>query len=86
MTTSLRWSPKWTNDLCITILDRSSRVSGGLPTWIIQEDLPGRRLELVLREQATIRLPLLGIYPSRKYLSAKVRTFLDFITHDRRLK
>jgi DNA-binding transcriptional LysR family regulator len=57
-----------------------------LPTWIIQEDLADRRLELVLPEQVTIRLPLFGVYPSRKYLSAKVRTFLDFIAHDRRLK
>jgi hypothetical protein len=36
--------------------------------------------ELKLRGQ------LFGVYPSRKYLSAKVRTFLDFIARDRRMK
>jgi hypothetical protein len=29
---------------------------------------------------------LLAVYPSRKYLSLKVRSFLDFIARDPRLK
>ncbi len=48
-----------------------------LPTWLIRQDLDDGRLELVLPDLATARGQLLGVYPSRKYLSAKVRTFLD---------
>jgi DNA-binding transcriptional LysR family regulator len=39
-------------------------------------------LELVLPEAATGNAPLFAVYPRRKHLSAKVRTFLDFIAHD----
>ena len=44
--------------------------------------MAGRRLELVLPEAATGNAPLFVVHPRRKYLSAKVRTFLDFIAHD----
>jgi DNA-binding transcriptional LysR family regulator len=47
-----------------------------LPKWLIHQDLADRRLELVLPGLAT-RGQLFGVYPSRKYLSAKVRTFLE---------
>jgi DNA-binding transcriptional LysR family regulator len=57
-----------------------------LPKWMIQEDLAHGRLELVLPGQITVGVQLFGVYPSRKYLSAKVRTFLDFVAHDPRLK
>jgi DNA-binding transcriptional LysR family regulator len=57
-----------------------------LPIWMIREDLEARRLETVLPESAVAGGPLLAVYPSRKHLSAKVRTFVDFIAHDPRLK
>jgi len=34
---------------------------------------------------SSLQVPWYGVYPSRKYLSAKVRTFLDFIVDDRQL-
>jgi DNA-binding transcriptional LysR family regulator len=59
---------------------------GFLPKWLIAEDLAQGRLELVLPQAAPKPVRLLAVYPSRKYLSAKVRTFLDFLAADRRLR
>lgn len=55
-----------------------------LPKFLVAEDLACGRLELVLAEQASFGATLHGVYPSRRYLSAKVRTFLDFIAADSR--
>ena len=57
-----------------------------LPKWLIGEDLAARRLEAVLPEAGTNWGRLYAVYPSRKYLSAKVRTFLDIIVRDGRLR
>ncbi len=56
-----------------------------LPNFLIEEDLAAKRLEVLLPERAKYETALCGVYPSRKYLSAKVRTFLEFITEDTRL-
>jgi DNA-binding transcriptional LysR family regulator len=57
-----------------------------MPKSLIRRDLEDGRLELVLPDLAIAHSRLFAVYPSRKYLSAKVRTFLDFIAHDHRLK
>jgi DNA-binding transcriptional LysR family regulator len=57
-----------------------------LPKWLIADDLFHKRLEPVMPEWTTIEGPLSAVYPSRKYLSAKVRTFIDFLAADPRLK
>jgi DNA-binding transcriptional LysR family regulator len=59
---------------------------GLLPALQIRDDLVTGRLELVLPKLLPFRGTLFGVYPSRKYLSAKVRTFLDFVARDLRLK
>jgi DNA-binding transcriptional LysR family regulator len=56
-----------------------------LPSWLIRSDLADGKLEAVFPE-VEFRGQLFGVYPSRRYLSAKVRTFLDFIARDRRMK
>jgi DNA-binding transcriptional LysR family regulator len=55
-----------------------------LPTFLIAEDLAAKRLEPLFPEQPKHETPLCGVYASRKYLSAKVRTFIDFIVDDLR--
>lgn len=50
-----------------------------LPTWMTQSDVARGRLEAVLPEEVRFSVPLHAVYPSRKYLSAKVRTFIDFL-------
>lgn len=57
-----------------------------LPKWLISEDVAAGRLEHVLPKQLTFEGRLFAVYPSRKYLSAKVRTFIDFLASDKRMK
>src|SRR5579862_8203804 len=57
-----------------------------LPKWLIAHDLQAGRLERLLPDYRLFEAQLLGVYPSRKYLSSKVRTFLDFVAADERLK
>lgn len=49
------------------------------PLFIVEEDLQAGRLVQVLAEYASRELGIYAIYPSRKHLSAKVRTFVDFL-------
>ena len=57
-----------------------------LPKWLVSDDLAAGRLERVLPEKLRFAGKLLAVYPSRKYLSVKVRSFLGFIARDSRLK
>lgn len=50
-----------------------------LPTWMVEADLAAGRLEAVLPERVKFTTTLHAVYASRKYLSAKVRTFIDFL-------
>lgn len=50
-----------------------------LPKWLAEEDLKAGKLEMVLPETLGLKASFHAVYPSRKYLSAKVRTFIDFL-------
>lgn len=50
-----------------------------LPTVLIERDLAEGRLRRVLPDYQPFQAQLYAIYPSRKYLSAKVRLFIDFL-------
>lgn len=49
------------------------------PLFIVEEDLKSGRLVQVLHEYAATDFGIYAVYPSRKHLSAKVRTFVDFL-------
>ena len=49
------------------------------PTYILYDDIVAGRLVPVLDDWDLPRLTINLAYPSRKHLSAKVRTFIDFI-------
>ena len=49
-----------------------------LPTWMSGPDIQAGRLEVLLPEALNFTTTLYAVYPNRKYLSAKVRTFIDF--------
>ena len=49
------------------------------PTYIVYEDIVAGRLVPLLDEWDLPRLTVNLAYPSRKHLSAKVRTFIDFV-------
>jgi DNA-binding transcriptional LysR family regulator len=50
-----------------------------LPMWMARTDIAQGRIERVLPVEAKFSTTLYAVYPSRKYLSAKVRTFIDFL-------
>lgn len=57
-----------------------------LPRWLVAEDIAVGRLEHLMPERIIFAGKLFAVYPSRKYLSAKVRTFIDFIAADKRMR
>lgn len=50
-----------------------------LPSYIVGLDVSKGRLQTVLEEYMPSPLEIHAVYPHRKYLSAKVRVFLDFL-------
>jgi len=51
-----------------------------LPTFIVGPDLCAGRLQTVLPDYCLPDISIYAIFPSRRYLSAKVRTFIDFLS------
>jgi|ERR1019366_1207328 DNA-binding transcriptional LysR family regulator len=49
------------------------------PLFIVEEDLQTGRLVQVLSVYTSTEFGIYAVYPSRKHLSAKVRTFVDFL-------
>ena len=49
-----------------------------LPEILIEDDVASGGLEMVLPGVARITTKIYAVYPSRKFLSAKVRRFIDF--------
>ena len=50
-----------------------------LPDWLVDDDIAAGRLERVLPDRKPPHVPLYAIYPDRRFLPAKVRSFLDFL-------
>lgn len=50
-----------------------------LPPWLVQEDLAAGRLQPLLPDYTMPAATLYAVYTSRRYLSPKVRTFVDFV-------
>jgi len=62
---------------------RASAVAGLgvtlLPTFIVGADLQAGRLQQVLADYRPPTISIYAVYPSRRYLSARVRSFVDFL-------
>jgi DNA-binding transcriptional LysR family regulator len=50
-----------------------------LPEYIVGRDIQKGRLQVVLKNYTRLPLDVHAVYPHRKYLSAKVRLFLEFL-------
>ena len=50
-----------------------------LPEWLIEDDLINQRLEVVKLDYTLSTSFLYAVYTSRRYLSPKIRTFVDFL-------
>jgi DNA-binding transcriptional LysR family regulator len=57
-----------------------------LPQLMIRDDVLAGRLEILLPDYQLGNAELCGVYRSRSFLSSKVRTFLDFLSADPRMK
>lgn len=51
-----------------------------LPTFIVGPDLCAGKLQQVLADYCPPEISIYAVFPSRRYLSAKVRTFVDFLS------
>jgi DNA-binding transcriptional LysR family regulator len=51
-----------------------------LPDWLVADDLKHGALERVLPGVDTSPATLFAVYTSRKYMTAKVRSFIDFLS------
>lgn len=52
-------------------------VIGCLPSFLVGDDLRSGRLEALLTGFALVEIGVFALFPSHRYLSAKVRTFVD---------
>ena len=50
-----------------------------LPTFIVGADLQAGRLVEVLADYCPAEISIYAVFPSRRFLSAKVRSFVDFM-------
>ena len=55
---------------------------GMIPQFIVKDALADGRLEEVLPNYNTLEFGLFAIYPHRRYLSRKVRCFIDFLVKE----
>jgi len=51
------------------------------PGFLIHDDLEDGRLVRLLPEYRTVEFAMNAVYPRRPHLSAKVRTFIDMLSH-----
>lgn len=52
-----------------------------LPAWLVEPDIAASSLERLLPEYAPPDITLYAAYTSRKYLTSKVRSFIDHFSH-----
>lgn len=67
------------NTLMIRQMILANMGIGLLPSMLVAEDLAQGHLQQLLPEEPQIHHTLYAIYANRSYLSAKVRTFIDFL-------
>ena len=53
-----------------------------LPEWQVRDDLAAGRVVRVLPEYDAPRIPLYAVYTSRRYLTPKVRSLIDFLKQE----
>ena len=51
-----------------------------LPEWIVAQELASGALTRLFPDYATFAPRVYAVYTSRKYMTTKVRTFIDFVS------
>lgn len=79
---TIRWRPvlRSTNEGFLHLAAREGAGLAFLPEWLIRDDLDAGRLVRVLPGKTELNGRMFAVFPSRRFLSHKVRTFLDFLT------
>ena len=49
------------------------------PTWLVRDDIASGRLRMILDEYELPRMLIHALFPRSRYLSTKVRAFVDFV-------
>lgn len=60
-------------------LIRAGAGIGLLPSWLVQDDLASGKLIHLLPDYHFPDIPLYAVYTNREFMSAKVRSFIDFM-------
>lgn len=55
---------------------------GMVPSFIVEQAITEGKLEALLPDYTTLEFGLFAIYPHRKYVSRKVRCFIDFVLEE----
>jgi DNA-binding transcriptional LysR family regulator len=55
------------------------------PTWLFRDELTEGSIRIVLQEFEPVRLPVHAIYPSRRFMPAKVQAVVDYFADEFRL-
>jgi DNA-binding transcriptional LysR family regulator len=53
-----------------------------LPEWLVRDDIGAGRVERVLPDYVAPKVPMYAAYTSRRYLTPKVRSFIDFLSQE----
>jgi DNA-binding transcriptional LysR family regulator len=53
-----------------------------LPEWLVRDDIAAGRVERVLPEYVAPKVPMYAAYTNRRYLTPKVRCFIDFLSQE----
>lgn len=79
---TLHLNPAFTSNNSVMVYQMilAGRGIGYVPDFLIHDDLAAQRLVRLLPDYRMPSHPLYAAYPDRQYLSAKVRTFIDFIS------
>ena len=77
---SVEISPRMTSNNYWTLLNavKSHLGLAFMPIFLVEEDLKRKTIVQLLPNCQSEEIPIHFIYPSQKYLSAKVRSFIDF--------
>ncbi|MEZ5833275.1 MAG: LysR family transcriptional regulator [Dongiaceae bacterium] len=59
---------------------------GVLPIWVFKDEIDKGLVKLILQAFEPKRLPLNAVYPSRRFVPAKVRAFIDYLEGEFRLE
>ena len=55
---------------------------GVAPIWSLRDEIARGEVRIVLADYEPKRLPIHALYPSRRFVSSKVRAFIDFLAEE----